>query len=71
LQNDVFKHQEVMSEHEIRVLWTCKLPGISYFTEMREKSEAKKIQKTVLRTRLKTKESTYSFVIVKYLVDSF
>jgi hypothetical protein len=32
---------------------------------------AKKIRKTVLKTKLKTKETTYTLVFVKFLVVSF
>jgi hypothetical protein len=51
-QNDVFELQEVFSEHGIRVFlenerW--KFSGISYFTDLRQTREAKKITKTVLR----------------------
>jgi hypothetical protein len=53
--NDFFKLQEVFSELEIGVLRTWKFSGIFYFTDLRQTREAKKISKTVLKTRLKTK----------------
>jgi hypothetical protein len=68
-QNDVFKLQEVFSELEIRT--DLEVSEISYFTDLRQTRGAKKIPKTVLKTRLKTKETTYTLVFVKYLVVSF
>jgi hypothetical protein len=57
-QNNVFKLQEVFSELEIRVFlengW--KFPGISHFTDLRQTTGAKKILRTVLKTRLKPKK---------------
>jgi hypothetical protein len=38
---------------------------------LRQFRSAKKIPKTVLKTRLKTKETTYTLVFLKYLVVSF
>jgi hypothetical protein len=57
------------SEYCLRRDW--KLPGISYFTDLRQTRCSQKIPKTVLRTRLKTKETTYTLVLGKYLVVSF
>jgi hypothetical protein len=58
VQIDVFKLQEVFSEHGIRVIiekrTDLKLPVTSYFTDLRPSRCAKKISKTVLKTRLKT-----------------
>jgi hypothetical protein len=45
-------------------------PDISYFADFRQTRGAIKIPKTVLKTRLKTKEITYTLVFVKYLVVS-
>jgi hypothetical protein len=50
---------------------TWKFPGISYLTDLRRTRGAKKIHKTVLKTRLRTKETTYTLVFKKYLVVSF
>jgi hypothetical protein len=52
---------------------TWKFPGISYFTDMRRTRDAKNIPKTVLKTRLETKETketTYTSGFRKYLVVS-
>jgi hypothetical protein len=57
IQNDVFKLQEAFSEYEISVLLEHGLvscPEISYFLDLRQTSDAKKIPKTVLKTRLKS-----------------
>jgi hypothetical protein len=56
-QSDVFKLQDVFSEHGIRVLLEHGLvscPNISYLLDLRQTSDAKKIPKTVLKTRLKS-----------------
>jgi hypothetical protein len=50
---------------------TWKFPDISYFKDLRQNRGAKMIPKTALITRLKTKETTYSLVFVKYHVISF
>jgi hypothetical protein len=50
---------------------TWKLRNISYFTGSRQTGDAKKILKTVLKTKLKIEETTYTLVFVKYLVVSF
>jgi hypothetical protein len=66
IQNDVFKLQETFSEYEIRVLLEHGLvscPDISYFLDLRQFGDAKKISKTVLKTRLKTKETTYTLIL--------
>jgi hypothetical protein len=39
-----------------------KLPDISYFTDLRQNRCAKNISKTVLKTRLKTKETTFTLI---------
>jgi hypothetical protein len=39
--------------------------GISYFTDLRQTKAVKKIPKTVMKTRLKTKESTFIFAFRK------
>jgi hypothetical protein len=57
------------SEYSLKRHW--KLPGISYFTDLRQTSCAKNIPKTFLKTRLKTKETTCTLIKVKYLVVSF
>jgi hypothetical protein len=44
------------SEFSMRRDW--KPPGFSYFTDLRQTKCAKKILKTVLKNRLKTKETT-------------
>jgi hypothetical protein len=46
-------------------------PDISYFTDLRQTRGAKKTPKTVLKTRLKTKETTDILAFGKYLVVSF
>jgi hypothetical protein len=63
----------VFSELEITLFLerTWKFPDISYFTDLRQTRGAKKVPKIVLKTRLKTKETTYTLVFVKYLVVSF
>jgi hypothetical protein len=73
-QNDVFKLQEDFSElwdQSIPRGWTWKFPVNSYFRDMRQTRGVRKIQKTVLKTRFKTKETTLTFVFEKYLVVSF
>jgi hypothetical protein len=52
--NDVFKPQEVSSKHVIRVFLENGLG---------QNRGAKKIPKTVLKTRLKTKETTYILIL--------
>jgi hypothetical protein len=56
---------------DLSISWerTWKFPGISYFTDMRRTREAKNIPNTVLKTRLETKETTYTSVFRKYLVS--
>jgi hypothetical protein len=49
---------------------TWKFPGICYFPDLRQTSGAENIPKTVLKTRLKTKETTYTLVFGKNLVVS-
>jgi SPX domain protein involved in polyphosphate accumulation len=46
-----------------------KFPEIFYFTDLREEV-LKKFPKTVLKTRLKNKETTHNLVFIKYLVVS-
>jgi hypothetical protein len=48
------------SEYSLRRDW--KLPGISYFTDLRQTSYAKNIPKTVLKTILKTKETKCTLI---------
>jgi hypothetical protein len=68
--NDVFKLQEVFSEQGIRVFLEnlenglVKFPDIFYFTDFRQTSGAKKIPKTVLKTKLKPRETTYTLVFL-------
>jgi hypothetical protein len=71
LQNDVLEIQEVFSELEIRVFletWTWKFPDISYLTDLRRTRSVKKIPKTVLKTRLKIKQSKYTLIYIEYLL---
>jgi hypothetical protein len=49
-QNVVFKLQEAP---EYSLIMDLKVSGISYFTDFRQIRGAKKISKTVLKTRLK------------------
>jgi hypothetical protein len=55
----------------IVLIKSWKFPDIPYFADLRQTRGAKKIPETVLKTRLKTKETTYTLVFVKYLVISF
>jgi hypothetical protein len=76
LQNNVFKLYEVFLELGIRVflengLGSWKFPDISYFSDLRQTRGVKKIPKTVLKTRINTKETTYNLVFVKSLVVYF
>jgi hypothetical protein len=50
---------------------TWKFSSISYFTDLRQTRDDKKIPKTVLKTKLKTKETTYTLIFRKYIVVSF
>jgi hypothetical protein len=72
LTNDVFKLQEVFSELGIKVFFEN---GLEYFQAflilLRQTREARKIPNTVLKTRLKIKETTHTLVFRKYLVVSF
>jgi hypothetical protein len=63
-QNVVFKLQKDFSGHGIRVFLeeTWKLPDIFNCTDLRQTRCAKNIPKTILKTRLKTKETTYTLV---------
>jgi hypothetical protein len=47
------------------------LPGICYFPDLRQTRGAKNIPKTILKTRLKTKETAYTLFFGKYLVIFF
>jgi hypothetical protein len=58
---DVFKLQEVFSEDGIRVYIESGLGNNSYFTDFRQTRDDKKIPKTVLKTRLKIKETAGTF----------
>jgi hypothetical protein len=71
MQNDVFKLQKDYSELEISVGRTWKFLDLSYFTDLKQTRGGKKIPKTVLKTRFKTKKTIYTLVFVKYLVVSF
>jgi hypothetical protein len=55
--------QSLRSEYFLRQTW--KFQEISYFTDLRQPGGAKKYLKTVLKTRLKTKETTYILVFGK------
>jgi hypothetical protein len=44
---------------------TWKFPDISYFEDLRQTRSAKKIPKTVMKTRLKIKETSYTMVFAK------
>jgi hypothetical protein len=70
-QHDIFKLQEVFSEHGIRVNLEIGLGNFQYFTDLRQLRGAKKIPKIVLKTRFTTKETTYTLVFGKYLVIFF
>jgi hypothetical protein len=60
----------VLSELEIRVFLENGLEGFQTFLILQTR-EAKRIPKTVLKTILKTKETTYIIVFVKYLAIDF
>jgi hypothetical protein len=45
--------------------------GVSYFEDLKRTRQAKKIPKTVLKTRLKTKETTFTLVFGKYFPVAF
>jgi nicotinamide riboside transporter PnuC len=62
-QIDVFKLDEIFPELGIR--------GISYFTDWRQTRGAKKVAKTVLKTRLKTKETMCTLVFSKKTLSLF
>jgi hypothetical protein len=63
-QNDVLKLQEDLSEIKVFLeKRTWKFPDISYFTDLRQTRSAKKIPRTVLKTRLKPEEATYTLVL--------
>jgi hypothetical protein len=61
--------QSLGSEYTLRT--NLKFPDISYFTDLRQTKGGKNIQKTVSKTKLKIKETTYTLIFVKYLVVSF
>jgi hypothetical protein len=65
--NDNFKLKEDFSEYNYYLKRTWKFPGISYFNDLRQTRSAKKIPKTVLKTRLKIKD----FSVSKKLCDLF
>jgi hypothetical protein len=46
-------------------------PEISYFTDLKQTRGAKNIPKTVLKTLLKIKETTWTLVFVNNLLVSF
>jgi hypothetical protein len=46
-------------------------PEISYFTDLRQTKGAKKFPNKVLKAIIKTKETTYTLVFVKYHLVSF
>jgi hypothetical protein len=50
---------------------TWELPDISYFIDLRPTGDDKKIPKTVLKTRLKTKETTYTLILQNTLWSLF
>jgi hypothetical protein len=60
-QNYVFKLQEDFLQLKIRRTW--QFPDITYFTDLIHTKDAKKIPKTVLKTRHKTKEITYNLML--------
>jgi hypothetical protein len=73
-QDVVFKLQEVFSERGISVFLENGLesfPEISYLTALRRIKGAKKIPETILKTRFKTKQTTYTLVFIKYLMAAF
>jgi hypothetical protein len=47
------------------------LPGISYFSDLRQTRCARKIPKPILETALITKGTTYTLDFKKYFVVSF
>jgi hypothetical protein len=73
-KNDVFKLQKFFSELEIRLFLENGFGSYQKFLNLQisdETRHANKIPKTILKTRLKTKEITYNLVFVKYLVVFF
>jgi hypothetical protein len=65
-QNDVLKLQEDFSEHGIRVFLKSGLGSIFLFYRFETNQRGLKVPKT----RLKTKETTYTLVFVENLVGS-
>jgi hypothetical protein len=72
-QNDVFELQQDFSELDTSVFLENKLGSFQAFLILQiwYKPEANKIPKTVLKTNLQTKETTYNLVFAKYLVVCF
>jgi hypothetical protein len=54
--------QSMGSEYSLRRNLEGKLPDISYSIDLRQTRRVKNIPKTVLQTRLKIKETTYTFI---------
>jgi hypothetical protein len=48
---------------------TWKFPDISYYTDLRQTRGAEKIPKKVLKTRLKTKETSFTLVFGNTLLS--
>jgi hypothetical protein len=70
-QNDIFKFQKGFSELGNRVILENGIRSFyRYFTDLRQIIGAKKFPKTVLKTKFKTKETTYILVFAKYPVVS-
>jgi hypothetical protein len=64
-QNSVFELQEDFSGHGIRVFFETGLGSFQtflIFPDLRQTKCAKKIPKTVLKTRLKIKVNTYTLI---------
>jgi hypothetical protein len=68
IQNDILKLQKVFIELATRVFLENE---VSHFTDLRQTRGAKKVPKTILKTRLNTEVTTYTLIFVKYLVVSF
>jgi hypothetical protein len=71
-QNDVFQFLKVFSDIGFRVNLEERLENFEVFFILQIRNrDAKKIPKTVLKYRLKTKETTYTLFFAKRLVVSF
>jgi hypothetical protein len=68
---ELFIGQFYFQIHVIKLQRTWRFPDIFYFTDLRPTRGAKKIPNTVLKTRLKIKETAYTLVFGKNIVVCF